>query len=70
VEVDSVVETAATAAVVETAAVAVDVAATTATKTAILLVNAPSNVPKVAAKVVATTTAIRQDRKATRDSQK
>jgi hypothetical protein len=52
VEVDSVVETA------EAAVEAVDVAATTATKTAILLVNAPSNVPKVA-----TTTAIRQDAK-------
>jgi hypothetical protein len=42
----------------EAAVEAVDVAATTATKTAILLVNAPSNVPKVA-----TTTAIRQDAK-------
>jgi len=63
---DSVVETAAAA------EVAVDVAATIATKTAILLVNAPSNVPKVevAKGVVATTTAIRQDRKAPRDSQK
>jgi len=69
VEVDTVVETAVVAVEVETAVVAVEaaVAATTATKRATLLVNAPSNVPKV--EEVATTTAIRQNLMQTRDSQ-